>query len=740
MTAPTPVSELADRLALGVPNELRELEGWLLWRRGPARPDGRFDKVPYYTPGGKRCGTQGSPEDFAKLVTFDVALARLREGGYDGLGLAMLGQGIVGLDFDGCCDGAGIIAPWVRDLCRDTYMEVSPSGTGVRAFYRGDLPDRKNHAAHLETFCRTGFLTVTGARLNGCDLAELPDAVADELSRRLGPDKARSDSAEVLSKACAQDPTLARLNELGMVLRSMGDGKFDIACPWESQHSTPGGAGDTVYFAAHTGGYATGNFDCKHSHCSERPQPEFRAALGLGAKAPGGDEPTAVYRRVADIQPKPIRWLWPGRIARGKVFMLAGHPGLGKSQAILSMTAIVTTGGVWPADRTPSERGAVIILSAEDDAEDTIRPRLEAAGADLKRAYILDAVREPNKDGASTKRPFNLTEDIDRLRNLARVLGDVALIVIDPVTAYLGRVDSHRNAEVRAVLAPLAEMAAGVEAAIVCVSHLNKTGGPEAMLRVMGSLGFVAAARGAYLVAKDPEDGDRRLFLPMKNNLAEDRGGLAFRVRGRDLGSGIVTSCVEWDAEPVTMTADEALVPAVDPEDGETTAKAEAEGWLRETLKGGDSMDGKLLKGLARDSEISVRTLYRAANAIGVVMLSGGFGKPRRWHLCPMPGKGCGVCRDLEDEPNPLHPGTHGTHGEPEPPEPSCGAGSTHACQAQKENAGGGIHDTHGSNLGGMRVPGDSDVDVCQVSQVERVEDDPDRVTDPGPPPWRACI
>ena len=297
----TPVSEPAERLAVAVPNELRPLKGWLLWKRGQAKPGGKFDKVPYYASGVKRFGTQGGPEDLEKLVTFDVALARLREGGYDGLGLAMLGQGVVGLDFDGCCDGAGIIAPWVLDLCCDTYAEISPSGTGVRAFYRGNIPDRKNHAAHIEVFCRTGFLTVTGARLNGNDLSAMPETVAGELARRLGPDKARSDSAEVLSKACAQDPTLARLNDRGMVLRSMGGGKFDITCPWESQHSTPGGAGDSVYFVAHTGGYASGNFDCKHSHCSERPQSEFRAALGLGATATE-EPPIESYEEVPEAQ------------------------------------------------------------------------------------------------------------------------------------------------------------------------------------------------------------------------------------------------------------------------------------------------------------------------------------------------------------------------------------------------------------------------------------------------------
>ncbi len=101
-----------------------------------------------------------------------------------------------------------------------------------------------------------------------------------------------------------------------------------------------------------------------------------------------------VYRRCSDVIPKPILWLWPGRIARGKVSMLAGNPGLGKSQITANMAAIITTGGYWPVDRTHCDVGNVIFISAEDDAEDTIRPRLEAAGADLSRIFFLDAVME----------------------------------------------------------------------------------------------------------------------------------------------------------------------------------------------------------------------------------------------------------------------------------------------------------------------------------------------------------
>src|SRR5208282_2701308 len=120
------------------------------------------------------------------------------------------------------------------------------------------------------------------------------------------------------------------------------------------------------------------------------------------------DSCPVIFRQMSEIQSKPIRWLWPGRIARGKVSILAGNPGLGKSQIMASMTAIVSTAGQWPVDRTRCERGNVIILSAEDDAEDTIRPRLEAAGADLSRVFVLDAVINGySAKGQELRRAFN---------------------------------------------------------------------------------------------------------------------------------------------------------------------------------------------------------------------------------------------------------------------------------------------------------------------------------------------
>lgn len=322
----------------------------------------------------------------------------------------------------------------------------------------------------------------------------------------------------------------------------------------------------------------------------------------------------ACVRRVADIEARPIRWLWPGRIARGKVTMLAGHPGLGKSQVTASMAAIVTTGGTWPVDRTRAECGNVIILSGEDDPADTIRPRLEAAGADLSHCFVLDAVRELGDDLTPRERMFDLARDIERLSSMVERVGDVALISIDPITAYLGETDSHRNAEVRALLAPLARLAEQHGAAIVGVSHFAKAGGAAALMRVMGSLAFVAAARAAYAVTRDPDDSARRLFLPLKNNIGDDQTGYAFRIERMTLPGGIETSRVVWDAERVTITADQAMT--LEPDD-ERTATDEAMDFLRETLAAGAVKAGDVQR-QARQAGISDKALRRARERLGI--------------------------------------------------------------------------------------------------------------------------
>jgi AAA domain len=354
-----------------------------------------------------------------------------------------------------------------------------------------------------------------------------------------------------------------------------------------------------------------------------------RDVIRLVADAP--EIAPLVTRCVADIAAQPVRWLWPGRIARGKVTMLAGHPGLGKSQLALDFAATVTVVRTWP-DGTRAERGSVIILSAEDDPADTIRPRLEVAGADLARCHIIEAAQDVGDSNKPKRRSFLLVEDIARLAAELRRIGDVALVITDPITAYLGNTDSHRNAEVRAVLAPLAELAAQHSVAIVAISHLRKSLAGDAVLQVTGSLAFAAAARAVYIVARDADDPARRFFLPAKNNVGDDRTGHAYRIEPASLPGGITTCRIVWEPEPITVTADEALAPRERATRAGPPTRDAAARWLAEMLANGPSPVTEL-RAEAEAAGFSWATVRRAHDALGVTTEKTAFDGGWAWRL-----------------------------------------------------------------------------------------------------------
>lgn len=342
-----------------------------------------------------------------------------------------------------------------------------------------------------------------------------------------------------------------------------------------------------------------------------------------------------VTRCLSDVEAKPVPWLWPGRIARGKLTIISGHPGLGKSQVTASIAGTVTTGGTWPVDHERPAIGSVILLNAEDDAVDTLRPRLEAAGADLARVHVIDGViRGYTGAGDCQSGMFSLEEDLTALEAELTKIGDVAVVVIDPITAYLGKTDSHRNADVRGMLAPLSALATRQSVAVIAVSHLSKAAGAKALMRVTGSLAFVAAARAAYLVAADPQDKARRLFLPLKNNLAPDSSGLAFRVEGATIdtpGGALETSRVVWENEPVSITADEALHADAMPGDHSSAREAAAD-WLSGKLAGGEMAAADLSK-VAKVEGITEKALRGAREVLGVVTRKGGMQGGWLWSL-----------------------------------------------------------------------------------------------------------
>ena len=329
--------------------------------------------------------------------------------------------------------------------------------------------------------------------------------------------------------------------------------------------------------------------------------------------------------RLADVSPEAVDWLWPGRIALGKLTLLSGDPGLGKSFLTIDLAARVTTGKAWP-DR-PGELnaiGSVVMLSAEDDLADTIRPRLDAAGADVSRVWCLQAVRyRLEDDPEELERGFCLTTDCEVLDVVLRQVGDCRLLVVDPIGSYLAGIDSHRNAEVRSVLQPLSDLASRYDVAVVAVSHLNKSCSGPAVYRSMGSLAFTAAARAVWAVSKDPDCQARRLVLPVKNNLGADESGLAYRIAGEP-------PTVDWESELVSLTADDALAPTEERE--ERTERDRAKNWLRETLAGGAVASLDIIAD-AKEHGIAEKTLRRALRDIGGRPQKRGPGGTWLWSL-----------------------------------------------------------------------------------------------------------
>jgi putative DNA primase/helicase len=323
--------------------------------------------------------------------------------------------------------------------------------------------------------------------------------------------------------------------------------------------------------------------------------------------------------RFSQLAPENIRWLWPNRIPLGRITLLVSDPGLGKSLLTLDIAARVSTGRLWPdAGASGEERGSgeelrldprssllapssVLLLTAEDDLADTVRPRLEALGADCDRILGIAAV--PGDKPQDVPRAFALSRDLARLRNLLDAVPDCRLIVIDPISAYLGSTNEHSNADIQSLLLGLTTLARERNLAVLVVSHLRKKEG-AAIYRTMGSLAFVAASRAVWAICKDPSDERKRLFVPIKNNLAPTATGLAFTIESQN-----GTPQLHWSPDPVTHSVDIAIAAARHagrPND----ERQHAMSWLRERLSNGS---------------LAMRQLHEEANAHGI-----GYGTLRR--------------------------------------------------------------------------------------------------------------
>ena len=322
-----------------------------------------------------------------------------------------------------------------------------------------------------------------------------------------------------------------------------------------------------------------------------------------------------VLKCAADLMPSPVRWLWQYWLALGKLHILAGAPGQGKTTLALGMAATVTIGGRWP-DGSPSTAGNVLIWSGEDDPADTLLPRLLAAGADRAKCFFIEGAR---RDGEVV--PFDPARDLRQLLAAIEQIGGIKLLVIDPVVSAVAG-DSHKNTEVRRALQPLVDLAAACDCAVLGITHFAKGGqGTDPTQRVVGSVAFSAVARVVMVAAKVKGDGetkDARILARTKSNIGPDGGGFHYFLEQSEPLPGIHASHIAW-GKAVDGTARELLT---DPEesddvDGESSARDEAVEFLLELLQDG-SAPSKHVESEAKAAGIAWRTVRRASDSLGV--------------------------------------------------------------------------------------------------------------------------
>jgi hypothetical protein len=316
-------------------------------------------------------------------------------------------------------------------------------------------------------------------------------------------------------------------------------------------------------------------------------------------------EARPVGKLLSEVEPERVSWLWDRRIPKGKLTIIDGDPGYGKSALTTDFAARVTVGRPWP-DGAPCEPGGVVLMNAEDGLADTIRPRIQAADADPSR--VLALATDPDKDGV--ERFLSIPEDIPIVERGIERVGAV-LVVVDPLMAFLsGRVNANNDQEVRRALAPLAAMAERTGAAVVVVRHMNKAAGANTLYRGGGSIGIIGAARSGLVVAPHPEDDSLRVLAPLKHNLSEPAPSLVFSIVTADNGA----ARVEWKGE-TPLGADQLLRPPVD--DEERSAVDEAVEFLLDEL-GTHPVTAKSVLKDARDAGVAERTLYRAKRKLRV--------------------------------------------------------------------------------------------------------------------------
>lgn len=361
----------------------------------------------------------------------------------------------------------------------------------------------------------------------------------------------------------------------------------------------------------------------------EEPQAQPEAHQEPPQDRQDGAQPKVSFTRASDIKPRPVHWLWEGRIALGTLALLAGREGIGKSTIAYDLAARVTRGELEGCYK--DEPKSVAVVATEDSWEHTIVPRLMGAGADLNRVLRVEVT---TPQGSTTG--IMLPRD---LKGLEELIGSeqVALVLLDPLMSRLGSLDTHKDAEVRQALEPLVAVADRSGASILGLIHLNKSGGTDPLTLIMGSRAFTAVARAVLFAIKDSEDEAKRYLGQPKNNLGRtDLPTLGYTIQSvhvDDTPEGPV-----WTGRAVWGEVSERTIQDLLEDTGEVaekrTAVSEAQDWLRDYLTsvGGTSASSKV-KEEGRRYGHSADSLKRAKQKLKIKDESSGFPRQTFWSL-----------------------------------------------------------------------------------------------------------
>ncbi len=524
----------------------------------------------------------------------------------------------------------------------DSYTETSRSGNGAHIIVRGEIP----HAVkrdHVEIYDTERYFIFTGKAFNGQAIHNRQELI-DTMVTAMGSGATNTNVLEQLDSDVPDDQVLDKVRlkseKFDSLWRGVWKGNPKYPTQSEADHALLG------FLAGVTRDNTQVRRLFRKSGLGQRPKAQrdgyldnslrqFRAEQALVDAVDFGEEfkngpslptsqtsnlpppPTPINStqlqmvNAADVVPERVRWVWPGVLPRGKISIITGMAGTNKTTLGIDVTARISSRLRWPCGSIPASAGTVIFASGEDDAADTLVPRLIAAGATLGNVQLLTGITEI-KNGKEFRRTFRLDHDMALLEQ-AVVTSKVTAVLIDPLSAFVGETETHTDASVRSLLEPLRHLAETYRVAVIGIMHPPKAQYAELVSMISGSAAFGNAARAVWLIARDPDDEDRRLMLPAKLNLASDRFGFAYRkvlVDVKDIGQQVY---IEWDTERV----EKAVALERMGQEAKPGKVAEARKFIVEYMQDKSICPAADITDKADASGINLSTLHKARKELG---------------------------------------------------------------------------------------------------------------------------